>query len=217
MAPGDRACGQNSTGGGSGPRLPSDIASADHLAGTQIGLGDQHIDGRERRRRRRHPWAPQAAGCRPREQAATPPAASATPRTMRRAGFMTLQLPKNDANGGIGRWLEISPAKRQGMVNEAYPNRVNYALRQGFWPSKPLRSGRRRIGLSSIPLTSRSRHPLGLRIDQERRRRERDPVRNAGPPRCSRSAHARPTKSVRQRHGAELDDHERERPADSDA
>ena len=32
------------------PRLAANIPLADHLAGAEIGLGDQHIDSRERRR-----------------------------------------------------------------------------------------------------------------------------------------------------------------------
>ena len=75
------------------------------------------------------PWVPPAAGCRSRVWRRLPPAASATPRTMRRAGFMTLQLPKSGATADTPLVPGISAAKRQGMVNEAYPNRVNYALR----------------------------------------------------------------------------------------
>jgi hypothetical protein len=40
-------------GGVRRPGLPADIAVADHLADAEIGLGDQHFDGGERRRGRR--------------------------------------------------------------------------------------------------------------------------------------------------------------------
>ncbi len=48
-------------------------------------------------------------------------------------------------------------------------------------------------------------HPLGLRINQQRSRRERDAIGHAAALACSRSAHSRPASRARQRQGAKLD------------
>jgi hypothetical protein len=74
---------------------------------------------------------------RPASIAATPPAATATAKTMMRAAFIRPHSPDRAAtlaaqspgrpSGGSER---ISAAKGQGMVKERYPNRVNVLLQR---------------------------------------------------------------------------------------
>src|ERR1700728_2652718 len=65
------------------------------------------------------------------------------------------------------------------MVNEAYLNRVNYALRQGFRRCG-LRSADEQVRLRANSLTNDGRHPLSLRIDPKSGRGQRDAVRDTG-------------------------------------
>src|SRR5450755_347592 len=74
---------------------------------------------------------------RPASMAATPPAATATVSTTRRAAFIRFTLtvawrparPRNRHGGQCDRLHRISTAKRQGMVKQRYLNRVNIVLR----------------------------------------------------------------------------------------
>src|SRR5271168_288940 len=121
--------------------------------------------------------------------AATPPAATATPSTTRRAAFITLHFPRN----GTAKWAvrrRISAVKRQSMVNEAYPNRVNIALIRGL-----------------VPVLGRERgHPFGLRVHQERGRRERDAVGYAAVAAMQPLRPLPPRQHLRQRKVAKLED-----------
>src|SRR5262245_573268 len=72
---------------------------------------------------------------RPASIAATPPAPTATVKTMTRAAFIRPHSPDEAAISGrvspgreCGRLHRISAAKGQGMVKERYPNRVNVLL-----------------------------------------------------------------------------------------
>src|SRR4051794_36205076 len=74
--------------------------------------------------------------------AAMPPATRAMRRTMIRAGFITLHFPHDTATDTQSRLRDDAPTdtwsrvlisafKRQNMVNQTYPNRVNRCLLDG--------------------------------------------------------------------------------------
>src|SRR5208282_5501335 len=109
-----------------------------------------------------------ASGCRRpfASMAAAPPAARATPSTIRRAAFITLHVPKWPDRGN-GRQLGISPAKRQGMVNEEYPNRVNRALRRASSRPDPTLIPYARTG-ARPGLLARIFAKAGVHLDQGR-------------------------------------------------
>src|SRR5215216_1075832 len=149
-------------------------------------------------------WATGGGGAgggsdRPASNAATPPAATATPRTTIRA--IVIRFTFHDHASGRDRPpLVISPAKRQSMVNEAYPNRVNGRLPRLRTPTHSLLAG--------------SAHPERVGIDDERGRREGNSVGNA----CIHAVQSlRPFLSgeeIRQRHEPESDNQIRQRPAE---
>src|SRR5271170_7331493 len=106
--------------------------------------------------------------------AAMPPAATAIPSTTRRAAFITLHFPRD---GLAERWPStwISAAKRQGMVNEAYPKRVNVLLmRVWIGPAGGEFSDAKRRAPSSIPSADRSGAPPRRARCHKARRRPHD-------------------------------------------
>jgi hypothetical protein len=96
-------------------------------AALQVDLGDQHIDGFERRhlRRRRRGFLMAALAGQHRSHSAR---GEGDPEYDKTRGFHYASLSKKTLRRGR-RLRGIPPAKRQSMVNEAYLNRVNCALR----------------------------------------------------------------------------------------
>ena len=128
----------------------------------------------------------------PASRAARPPAARAIPRTTRRAAFIrfTFQVTRRPGWPSLLQLFKcgrcrlvrrISPVKRQGMVNEAYPNSGNEWLTQRKWRG----SGLRHRAPSSRTYRDRPRAPP-RRARCHRARR--CPCRAAAPPMSSRSA-----------------------------
>src|SRR5580698_6110197 len=129
--------------------------------------------------------------------AATPPAARATPRTTRRAAFITLHFPHDNTAGRA-----VIAGFEQLNVKAWLMRRIQSELMYCCF------------GLAAAHSSDAERgHPLGLRVNDERSDRERDAVRNAGVLAMQPFRPWLPEKYLRHRQRAELNQPDRQRAA----